>query len=214
VRCRVFPGAEVVEVRSNKDLSGKEATRVWGGAMASATPPRGVTGGRGAPRKRRPLPIQPAVGPVEKSGEESAVSDENCSVCGGVLTTPDHDHRQAPVEVHGLHAHVDENLVDLIAACWRVGIATTSSCQEDPEDGLAAIGFGPGAAELFVGAATTKDLDDPATFESLGWRMRGTESIDSWTWQPGGFAWRVSFVAFFPPADIGELTTRLRKFFE
>ena len=133
-----------------------------------------------------------------------------CPECGGPLNHSS-DHPQVPLtDEYGLHAHVDEGIAELIAACWAAGIMTTSSCQEG-RPGWATIGFAPGHAERFVGAATNEDLDDPATFEGLGWRMRGTESPESWVWQPGGFSWTVSFGADFPVADIPELVERLRR---
>ena len=79
-----------------------------------------------------------------------------CSECGDVLTTSEHVHRQVPVTVFGTHAHIDEGMADLIGACWGVGIGTTASCQGDPDTGRASIGFERGAAERFVGAATTE----------------------------------------------------------
>jgi hypothetical protein len=139
-----------------------------------------------------------------------------CSECGDVLTSSQHDHRQVSLSVFGVHAHVDEGIAALIAACWGVGIGTTNSCQGDPDTGRAYIGFERGAAERFVGAATTEDLDDPASIEAevLGWRMRETRPEDdpqAWTWLPGGWPWAVGFVAIFPPADIPELTRRLER---
>lgn len=111
--------------------------------------------------------------------------------------------------MEGNHCHVDEGLADLIWTCWSIGIVTGGSCQKDPGTGLAALGFAPGCAEHFVGAATDEDLDDPATFAALGWRMRGAETPTDWIWQPGDFGWDVTFAALFPPSDIPELVRRL-----
>ena len=135
-----------------------------------------------------------------------------CPECGGALQQRD-SHIQAPVtSEYGVHAHVDEGIAALIQACWRSGIPTQSSCQEDdPETGEAYIGFAPGQAERFVAAATAEDLDDPSTFEGLGWRMRGADTALDWRWQPGGFEWGVSFAAHFPPGDIPELVRRLER---
>lgn len=135
----------------------------------------------------------------------------NCPECGGTLTDPTHEHTQVPVSAEGHHAHVDEAMAELVGLCWSAGIITSGSCQRDPDLGLAWMSFAPGSAERFVGAATDEDLDDPATFDGLGWRMRGTESPASWTWRPGGFAWGVSFAAYFPPADIPTLRDRLKR---
>lgn len=136
---------------------------------------------------------------------------EICPECGAILTRSEHDHPQVPVTGEGHHAHVDEAMAELVGLCWRAGVITNGSCQRDSDLGLAYISFAPGSAERFVGAATDEDLDDPATFDGLGWRMRGTESSESWTWQPGGFAWAVSFAAYFPPSDIPDLVARLRR---
>ena len=144
--------------------------------------------------------------------EEDKRMNECCSECGRPLTTPDHTHRQVPITVYGDHAHVDEGIADLITACWAMGIRTTGSCEGGHGAGKASIGFERGAAELFVGAATTDELDDPATFGSLGWRMREIrpyEDPEGWTWTPGGWPWAVGFAASFPPSDIPELAARI-----
>lgn len=141
------------------------------------------------------------------------ISPDNhrCPECGGALQQPD-SHRQIPVtSEYGVHAHIDEGIAALIAACWSSGITTKSSCQEDPESKLAYVSFAPGSAERFVGAATDEDLEDPATFEDLGWRMRGAGTALDWRWQPGGFARGVSFAAYFPPSDVPELFRRLER---
>lgn len=139
------------------------------------------------------------------------MSANNCPECGGILTDPDHDHTQVPVSAEGHHAHVDEGMAELVGVCWSIGIITRHSCQEDPDLGLACLSFGSGSAERFIGAATDEDLDDPATFDGLGWRMRGTESPESWRWQPSGFPWGVFFGAYFPPSDIPGVVHRLAR---
>jgi hypothetical protein len=137
----------------------------------------------------------------------------NTCHCDKPLTLPSHHHRQVPISVWGEHAHVDEGMAELSEACWEIGIRTTGSCQESL--GQANLGFERGAAERFVGAVTTEDLDDPATIEaeSLGWRMREIRpwgEPGAWTWLPGGWGWSVEFGACFPPTDIPELVSRLR----
>ena len=92
-----------------------------------------------------------------------------CGECGRILTTADHDHHQVPITVYGDHAHVDEGIADLITACWAMGIRTKQSCEGDPDTGKASISFELGAAEMFVGAATTEELDDPAVYGRSSW---------------------------------------------
>lgn len=136
-----------------------------------------------------------------------------CPICGGILNSEDHIHRQVPLMgEYGVHAHVDEGIAELLALCWRLGIWTHDSCEGDPQTGRAYISFAPDSGERFVGAATIEDLDDPSTFESLGWRMRGADTEDDWEWHPGGFPWGVRFSAHFPPSDIPELVRRFRRF--
>lgn len=123
------------------------------------------------------------------------------------------DHSQVPVSLGDLHAHVDEGIADLILACWQLGIWTTASCQGDENDelGRAYIAFDPGSAELFGEGVTVEDLDE-APPDSLGWRLRtfDTDADDAtaWTWAPSASA-PVGFIAYFPSADIPELTRRL-----
>jgi hypothetical protein len=120
------------------------------------------------------------------------------------------DHPQAPVAAWGMHAHVDQGIVELIEACWWDGIFTMSSCQEDPDDGLANITFAPGSAESFVGATGWDIIDAPD--DALGIRMRRMSPDDTegvWMWRPAGFSFGASFMASFPPSDIPELTRRL-----
>jgi len=106
-----------------------------------------------------------------------------CEDCGGPLTPDGADHIAVPLtSEYGVHAHVDEGIVALVAACWDMGITTTSSCQGGGSE-PASLGFGPDAAERFARAVTVS-----ATPEEL--EARPDDDFDwgvyeHWHWQPG-----------------------------
>lgn len=61
------------------------------------------------------------------------------------------EHPQKLIEHHGCSAEVDEELADLILACWDVEIHTVLSCQGDGPDGQVMISFPSGwDAEKFL----------------------------------------------------------------
>lgn len=119
--------------------------------------------------------------------------------------------------IYGVHAHIDEALARLVAACWYIGIATNDSCQGGlPDQPEAYIGFAPGSGETFIRLATLAST--PAELEAqpreaLDWRIGQTapEEQDGWWWS-AGYPWIPGFAAHFPPSDIPELTRRLERF--
>jgi spore coat protein CotH len=139
------------------------------------------------------------------------MSRSKCNACGGRFTG---DHPQVGItSEYGLHAHVDSEMADLIAACWDLNLATTSSCQGG-KDETAYVGFGPGSAERFATFATEArtggELELQAQ-DALDWRiyqMRDMGDPSGWRWIPG-YPWASGFTVYFPPGDIAEVTRRL-----
>jgi hypothetical protein len=176
------------------------------------------------PSKNETTPPDPA---SRRRGPERKKRGK-CPEChkrlGNKLTT----HPQVPLSYAGRHAHVDEGLFELLETCWQLGIWTAGSCQGTPgcgggEVGSADIALENGtAAENFCFAVTVPDWPamyfDELPEGALGWRMREVRAPGD----PGAWVWGISaegtsperfevgFYVHFPPADIPEITRRLK----
>lgn len=142
----------------------------------------------------------------------------DCEACGGRSS----EHPTRHIEFGVQSACVDDQLADLIVACWRAGITTTESCQDfwfdymgdDRPEPEVFLSFGAAEDLVHFGDALLRgdDTRDPwSDAEPRPWPGWG------WTCHPGWFTPSGSpeevcgFVACvtFPPEDLDEVTRRI-----
>jgi hypothetical protein len=132
-----------------------------------------------------------------------------CPHCGGQEMSCDFDparrvedglaaalarqHRQVPIKHGALEAWVDEGIAPLILACWRLGISTEQSCQDNV--GRAYIQFpdGSAAARFVREAQDVRDADLRARILRWPWatprKAELDRSFEGPEWESAGEGW-------------------------